>query len=144
VLRLTASEAWEEMRRNRKRYSPYASHEQNARIRWSSEAVRRAAEAVIWTDMNWTSEQLPTIRAQFERYYNALRDKHEAIDAHHEIDALVDQVTRSLPMGQPLAALYGAEYRDPIPDKTYAEEMDEKDPEWRDSADLEPDGERDE
>jgi hypothetical protein len=64
---LTASEAWDELYRNR--------HYRRDQPVWSSESVRRAAEAVRWTDRDWQSEQLPTIRAQFERYYTSLASK---------------------------------------------------------------------
>lgn len=135
---LSAADAWEVMRRNRRAYSPYASHEDNERrVRWPSEAVRRAAEAVCWTDMNWTSEQIPTIRAQFERYYNSIAGKQNAIDASNDAAALMPMVQAL--MGRTDAKqLYGADYRDPLPEKTHAEEWDAKDPEWRESADIEP------
>ena len=86
--KITSGEAWDEMRKNRKKYSPY-DRNQNHLITWTSEAVRRAAEAVQWTDLSWTNEQIPTIRAQFERYYNALVDKREEIDAARETVALL-------------------------------------------------------
>jgi hypothetical protein len=60
---MTAAEAWAEMYRNR--------HDRRHDPRWSSPAVKRAAEAVGWQDPNWLTEQMPTIRAQFERYYLA-------------------------------------------------------------------------
>jgi hypothetical protein len=63
---------------------------------WSIEAVRRAAEAVKWRDPDWTSEQIPTIRAQFERYYNALRAKQDSIDSANEAIALLPGVQRLL------------------------------------------------
>jgi len=89
VGRLTAAEAWDEMRRNRRRYSP-TERNQNHLIVWSSDAVKRAAEAVGWTDLTWESDQLPTIRAQFERYYNAVADKAATIQR-------VDEVVGMLP-----------------------------------------------
>lgn len=126
---LTAAEAWDQMRRNRKLYSPYASQDQNARIQWSSEAVLRASEAVGWTDLTWTQEQLPTIRAQFERYYNAIKDKTSAIDAKSDAAQLVRTISGMVGLNG-LKQLYGSDYRDPTPEKTHAEE-------WREAADLE-------
>lgn len=82
--RLTAAEAWDEMRRNRKRYSP-TERNQNHKITWSSIAVLRAAEAVGWTDLTWELEDLPTIRAQFERYYNSLSEKAATIERTSEV-----------------------------------------------------------
>lgn len=134
----TAAEAWDEMRRNRKLYSPYADHETNeARVKWSSVAVRRAAEAVCWTDLTWASEQLPTIRAQFERYYNALKGKRDLIERKIEAAETTQRIGGMLGLND-LVQLYGADYRDPLPEKTHAEEWDAKDPEWRESADIEP------
>lgn len=95
VSRLTAAEAWDEMRRNRKRYSPYERN-QNHEIRWSSEAVHRAAQAVNWTDAGWTTEQIPTIRAQFERYYNAIAEKQEVIDSVNDTLALLPSMQKLL------------------------------------------------
>lgn len=135
----TAGEAWNELRKNRALYSPYASHETNeSRVKWSSRAAQRAAEAVCWTDMSWTVEQIPTIRAQFERYYNALKDKSELIDRKMEAAEITQGISGMLGL-KGLAQLYGAEYRDPVPEKTHAEEWDERDPEWRESADLDGD-----
>jgi hypothetical protein len=71
--RMTAAEAWDEMYRNR-----HGRH--TRKVVWSSEAVHRAARAVRWDDPDWLTEQLPTLRAQFERYYTALADKTERID----------------------------------------------------------------
>lgn len=110
--RLTAADAWEEMRRNRRRYSPYASHEQNARITWSSDLVKRAADAVGWTDMDWTAEQVPTIRAQFERYYNSLSTKKTELMATSDarVSLLEERLCKRMPQ------LYGTDYRDPLPE----------------------------
>ena len=110
---VTPAEAWDEMRRNRKLYSPYNSHEKNGRIQWSSEVVRRAAEAVQWTDLSWTVEQLPTIRAQFERYVTQLAGKRDAIDAANETLELLPGVRQLLERSS-AKALYGADYRDPV------------------------------
>lgn len=85
--RMTASDAWEEMYRNRRvRHYPREVH-------WSSEAVRRAAEAVRWEDPEWLTEQIPTIRAQFERYYNAIEKKTRDFDLCSEASALLDAAT---------------------------------------------------
>jgi hypothetical protein len=85
--RLTAAEAWDEMYRNR--HGRYAR-----KVTWSSEAVHRAARAVRWDDPNWESEQIPTIRAQFERYYNSLADKTERIDEVNAVRAIADHSER--------------------------------------------------
>lgn len=61
---LTASQAWDEMYRHR--------HAHTRAPKWSSPAVESAARAVSWNDPCWLTEQIPTIRAQFERYYNAM------------------------------------------------------------------------
>jgi hypothetical protein len=62
---MSAAEAWDEMRRHRMRFSPTRHAEQPYQPKWSSEAVRRASEAVSWRDPDWTAEQIPTIRSQF-------------------------------------------------------------------------------
>lgn len=95
VARLTAAEAWDEMRKNRRRYSP-TEQNKNHLIQWSSEAVKRAAEAVNWTDMGWESEQIPTIRAQFERYYNSVADKAATIERVSEAEHLLPMVQNLL------------------------------------------------
>lgn len=86
--RLTAAEAWDELTRNRRkvvgRLSPTS-------VAWSSEAVQRAAHAVRYTDTDWLSDQIPTIRAQFERYYLALAAKTDAIDAANDARALLER-----------------------------------------------------
>ena len=68
VGRLTAAEAWAEMYRNRHSVSGKPPT-------WTSDAVRKAAEVVNWRDPDWLSEQVPMIRAQFERYYSSLQGK---------------------------------------------------------------------
>ena len=73
VGRLTAAEAWDEMYRNRHSVSGKPPT-------WTSEAVKRAAEAIHWKDPDWLTEQIPMIRAQFRDAYNALADKADAID----------------------------------------------------------------
>lgn len=138
---LTAAEAWEEMRRNRKigttlKYEerPDAYARLADRIRWSSEAVRRAAEAVDWTNGDWMTEQIPTIRAQFERYYNAIKDKQERIDKHAMLDNLVGNLAAKMG-GRSMGKLYGADYRDPLPD---AEPKVERDFDDSDDMQVEP------
>lgn len=86
---MTPSEAWDELYRNRHRAD-------RSRVRWSSESVRRAAEAVQWSSGDWQSEQLPTIRAQFERYFVALSSKAQDLDASNEAAALLPTLTKSL------------------------------------------------
>ncbi len=99
--RLTAAEAWDEMYRNR-----HARH--RGPVKWSSEAVLRAARAVRWDDPEWLTEQMPTIRAQFERYFNALADKTERVDEAVTVRQIAD--------GRPAAQrLYGPNYTDDAP-----------------------------
>lgn len=64
---LSPAEAWAETYRNR--------HSRRENPKWSNESVRRAAEAVRWSDRDWQADQIPTIRAQFERYYSSLQGK---------------------------------------------------------------------
>ena len=138
-LGLTAPEAWDEMLRNRRKYSPYERNH-NHLITWSSEAVRRAADAVGWTDPNWESEQLPTIRAQFERYYVAVRGKQERIDNRNEAEQIVIGM-RGLIGKRGTAELYGRDYRDPPPEETrraFEDRMDDADPNWREALDSGP------
>lgn len=72
----TPAEAWDEM------YCHRHMHTRNPK--WSSKAVEQAAVAVVWNSPDWLSEQIPTIRAQFERYYTSMTRKHvqttEALD----------------------------------------------------------------
>lgn len=82
-VRLTAAEAWDELYRNR--HGRYGR-----RVSWSSDAVYRAAQAVKWDDPDWLVEQMPTIRAQFERYYTALADKTEDLDEVGVVRAIAD------------------------------------------------------
>ena len=89
---LTASEAWEEMYRHR--------HAHTRSPQWSSPAVERAAEAIRWNDPDWLSEQIPTIRAQFERYYLAVEKREARVAASAEADALLQ-----LAMGSSSGAL---------------------------------------
>lgn len=111
-LEFTFAEAWDEMRRNRKLYSPYASQEQNeARCRWSTDAVKRAAESVGWTNMNWLESELPTIRAQFRMSYESLQRKGAEIERHHEADRIVESVRGSIGL-RGLGELYGRTYVD--------------------------------
>lgn len=91
VERLTASEAWEEMYRHR--------HAHTLAPKWSSPAVERAAVAVNWNDPNWLTEQLPTIRAQFERYFVAIEKRVVREELTAEAESLV-----ALSMGGALGA----------------------------------------
>ena len=79
--RPTASEAWEEMYRHR--------HAHTRSPQWSSAAVERAARAVNWNDPDWPAEQLPTIRAQFERYYAAIAARSIREAEYREADLLL-------------------------------------------------------
>lgn len=92
--RLTAAEAWDETYRNR--HARYAR-----RVTWSSEAVHRAARAVRWDDPEWLSEQIPTIRAQFERYYNSIADKVERVDEATTAKQIADGGNRLLELYGP-------------------------------------------
>ncbi len=58
--------------------------------------MHRAAQAVNWTDAGWTTEQIPTIRAQFERYYNAIAEKQEVIDSVNDTLALLPSMQKLL------------------------------------------------
>lgn len=107
---LTYAEAWDEMRRNRKLYSP-TERNQNYRITWSSETVRRAAEAVGWTNLNWLESDMPTIRAQFRMAYESLDRKREEIDRHETADQIVASVRGSIGL-RGIGALYGKGYVD--------------------------------
>jgi hypothetical protein len=78
---LTASEAWEEMYRHR--------HAHSRNPQWSSPAVERAASAVNWDSPDWLREQLPTIRAQFERYYTAIEKREGRTRARVEVSTLL-------------------------------------------------------
>lgn len=93
ALATTAGEAWDETYRNR--HARY-----RGTVAWSSDAVLRAARIVRWDDPDWTSEQIPTIRAQFERHYLALRDKAATVEAARdglefarEVEALISGPT---------------------------------------------------
>lgn len=133
----TAAEAWTELRKNRSLYSQYATHVQNEeRCKWSSRAAQRAAEAVNWIDPEWKVEQIPTIRAQFERYYNAIKDKSELIERKCAAAELTQNIGGMVGLNG-LAQLYGRDYVDPIPDEpraSFEQRMDDLDPEWRDGA----------
>lgn len=85
-IELAIVDAFDEIRRNRAVASlmRFETREERlqelrARIVWSSESVRRAAEAVSWRT-EWSPSQAPTIRAQFGRYLRALlvKERREA------------------------------------------------------------------
>lgn len=97
---LTASEAWQEMYRHR--------HAHTKNPKWSSPAVERAALAVNWNDPDWLTEQLPTIRAQFERYYTAL----EAKSMRNESLLESENLYRLSGMAKTKEQLYGPGYSD--------------------------------
>lgn len=96
---LTAAEAWDEMYRNR--HTRYTRD-----VTWSSEAVLRAARAVRWDDPSWLVDQMTTIRAQFERYYNSLANKTERIDGGLVARRIAEQISVHT------AQLYGPGYVD--------------------------------
>ena len=83
---MTAAEAWRELAKNRE-----AHLGRYGLIRWSSPAIQRAAEAVNWTDRDWQTEQMPTIRAQFERYYLATHAKAKQVATLEVAQLLLDQ-----------------------------------------------------
>lgn len=70
---MTAGDAWAELQRNRVVASQNRYESRPDKVRpytWTSEAARRAAEAVDWKG-DWEGESMGTIRAQFERYFTA-------------------------------------------------------------------------
>lgn len=89
-----AAEGWDEVLRNR-RIAAQQRYESRPEKRqpyvWSSEAVRRAAEAVSWNG-DWENEQLGTTRAQFERYHRELCAKGAAIERAKESLEFAPQV----------------------------------------------------
>lgn len=91
---LSPSEAWQELYINR--------HHRRDNPNWSSESVRRAAEAVQWSSRDWTTDQLPTIRAQFERYYTSITTKQHG-QAALEVAAQLLMISRER-RGQPVQA----------------------------------------
>lgn len=105
LLALTPGEAWDEMYRNRHRV------DRRKPVVWSSPAVERAARVVNWDDPEWLSEQIPTIRAQFERAYSGMSNKADAIEKHAEAELMLEGIDRLL--GGGVARLYGADYKDP-------------------------------
>lgn len=110
---LTAAEAWAELMRNRRAPREWRRDQDGAtrmsQVRWSSEAVRRAAEVVAWNDQDWLTEQLPTIRAQFERYYNAIKDRQDNLDSSGTASALLPGVMRAIGRGgEPRRLMDGA------------------------------------
>jgi len=82
---LTPGEAWDEMYRNR-----HARH--SGPVAWSSAAVQQAARVVRWDDHDWLADQLPTIRAQFERAYVGIQAKGAAIARAHDALEFAPQV----------------------------------------------------
>lgn len=94
-----ATDAWDEMRRHRTRRAQ-TRYDLNPYVpKWSSEAVRRASEAVLWDDPNWETEQIPTIRAQFERHFNACRSQSDAIEASQVAEHLMPKAMRAIGRG---------------------------------------------
>lgn len=79
---VTAAEAWAALEANRRRF-PYTGHLDRPASRgepiWPNQAAARAAESVRWNDPNWEAEQIPTLRAQFERYYVSLSRKQDEL-----------------------------------------------------------------
>jgi hypothetical protein len=51
---------------------------------------------VFWHDPDWNTEQLPTLRAQFERYYNAAKAQGDAIQGSERAAELMPRALRSL------------------------------------------------
>lgn len=100
ALPMTAAEAWDEMRMHRTKRAQTRYNVSPYMPAWSSEAVRRASEAVQWDSPDWESEQLPTIRAQFERYYNAQSQRQEAIDGALAASDLLPGAMRAIGRGE--------------------------------------------
>lgn len=80
---MTASQAWDEMYRNRHAHTPNP--------KWSCEAVELAAQAINWNEPSWLTEQIPTLRAQFERYYNAAAKRTERRIEHADALTLMER-----------------------------------------------------
>jgi hypothetical protein len=91
--RLMASEAWNEMYGHR--------HAHTEHPKWSTPAVERAARAVNWNDPNWLTEQIPTIRAQFERYYLANKERDERAREQDEASTLLGLASAGPPADGP-------------------------------------------
>lgn len=108
-LTMTAAEAWDEMRRHRTKRAQTRYDAQPYMPKWSSEAVRRASEAVLWDNPDWTVEQMPTIRSQFERYFNAQSQRQEALDASILAAALMPGALRAITRGQGPRTLMGGD-----------------------------------
>lgn len=98
----TPGEAWEEMYRHR--------HLHTRNPKWSHPAIERAAEAVRWNDPDWLASDIPTIRAQFERYYKASSEK---IDREKKLVESDYMVAMTLGVAKDAKALYGHDYKDP-------------------------------
>lgn len=100
--RMTAAEGWDELMRNRRAPRVWRRGEDgitrtiSPEPKWSNEAVRRAAEAVRWNSEDWLTEQINTIRAQFERYYNSLADKRDEIDAAQDAQGALPELVKAL------------------------------------------------
>lgn len=99
--RLTAAEAWDELMRNRRaprvwRRQDGVPRSLTAEPKWSSEAVRRAAESVGWDSPDWKLDQIPTIRAQFRNAYEALADKRDEIDAAQDAQRALPEMVKAL------------------------------------------------
>lgn len=109
ALEMGAGEAWDAMRKHRTRYSQTRYNATPYQPQWESEAVRRASEAVDWTNSEWQTEQIPTIRAQFERYYNSIKGKQATIDASNDAAALMPGVMRSIGRGDGPRPLIGGD-----------------------------------
>jgi hypothetical protein len=113
---MSASEAWDEMYRHR--------HAHTVSPKWSSEAVARAAQAVNWNEPSWLTEQLPTIRAQFERYYTAVAKRTEKREQHNEALALLEKS-----VVKDAKELYGKDYmreeEEAAPSRAAYEALDE-------------------
>lgn len=94
--RLTPGEAWAELMRNRAVLSKnrYESRdEKRIPYTWTSEAARSAAESVDWKG-DWEGESMGTIRAQFERYFNAIVERQAQTDWKQETLQHVEDVKR--------------------------------------------------
>jgi len=95
--------AWDEMRRNRaiemslvyEQRADVIAH-RRAKITWSSEASRRAADYVGWTDPNWNADDLNTLRAQHRGAYQSVVERQTRIDGANDVRAIERTVRDAL------------------------------------------------
>lgn len=88
------TDAWDEMRTHRVKLAQTRYNQTPYVPQWSSEAVRRASVAVGWDDPNWEAAQLGTIRAQFERHYNAVQASERGVQIREDAGARLAEFRR--------------------------------------------------